>query len=135
MRPGRDRAHADADGREVTGRGERERRDAALRRRVRGLADLPVERGDRRGVDDHAPLAVRRRARCADIPDAASRSTLNVPIRLISMILRKRSRSCGSPAAVDRALGPADARAVDARAQRRELDRGGDRGLASMRRR
>ena len=32
--------------------------DAALRRRVRGLADLAVERGDRRGVDDHAALAV-----------------------------------------------------------------------------
>ena len=31
------------------------------------------------------------------MPDAARRSTLNVPMRLISMILRNRSRSCGSP--------------------------------------
>ena len=124
---GRDRAHADAGRGEVARGGERERDDAALRRRVRGLTDLAVVRGDRRGVDDHAALAVRVGLVRPFIPDAASRSTLNVPMRLISTILRNVSRLCGAPSRLMRAFGPTDARAVDARAQRRDLGRGGDR--------
>src|SRR6516165_10225117 len=42
---------------QVTGDGQGHADDAALRRRIRGLADLAIERGDRRGVHDRAPLA------------------------------------------------------------------------------
>src|SRR5213594_1654379 len=58
---GRDRHHANAQLGEVACDGQGHAHDAALGRRVRRLADLPVERGHRGGVDDHAALAVAAR--------------------------------------------------------------------------
>ena len=52
---------ADADAREVARDRQRHADDAALGGRVGGLADLAVEGGDRRGVDDDAALAVGER--------------------------------------------------------------------------
>ncbi len=57
----RDGHHAHADGREVASRGQRHADDAALRRRVRGLADHALEGRDRRGHDHHAALVVLER--------------------------------------------------------------------------
>jgi hypothetical protein len=54
--PRRDGDHPDGEGREVAGDRQCHADDAALGRGVRGLPDLPVERRDRRGVDDHAAL-------------------------------------------------------------------------------
>ena len=79
--------------REVAGDGQGHADDAALRRRVGGLADLAVEGGDRGGVDDGAPLVVRRAARSGDMAVAARRMQLNVPTRLTSMTLLEMSRS------------------------------------------
>src|SRR5579862_195739 len=56
-----DRVAADAFLRQVARDDEGERVHAALRRAVGGLADLPVLRRDRRGVDDRAALAARQR--------------------------------------------------------------------------
>ena len=56
--PGRDRHHANAVARELARDRQRHPDDAGLRRAVGRLADLAVERGDRRRVDDHAALAV-----------------------------------------------------------------------------
>ena len=49
---------ADAEAAEVAGHRQRHAGDAGLGRGVGDLADLALERGDRRGVDDHAALAV-----------------------------------------------------------------------------
>ena len=54
---GRDRHHPDLQPGQVAGDRQRHADDAALGRGVGRLADLPLERGDRRRVDDHAPLA------------------------------------------------------------------------------
>jgi alpha-methylacyl-CoA racemase len=56
----RDRHHADLQPGQVAGDRQRHADDAALGRGVGRLADLPLERRHRRGVDDHAPLAVFR---------------------------------------------------------------------------
>ena len=61
----RDRQHADAEWREFARRRQRQRGDAALGRRIGGLADLAFEGGDRSGRDDHAALAVGEAARAA----------------------------------------------------------------------
>ena len=58
---GCDRHHPDAGRGEVAGERQRHRDDAALGRRVGGLADRAVEGGDRGGVDDDAALAVLER--------------------------------------------------------------------------
>src|ERR1700735_32300 len=47
-----------ADGGQVTRGGDGHADDPALRRRVGDLAGLPLDPGDRRGVDDHAALAI-----------------------------------------------------------------------------
>ena len=57
-RSGRNRHHADAHARELARDRQRHADDAALRRRVGGLADLAVECRHRGGVHDHAALAV-----------------------------------------------------------------------------
>ena len=54
----RDRHHANAVARELARDRQRHADDARLRRAVGRLADLAVERRDRRRVDDHAALAV-----------------------------------------------------------------------------
>ena len=71
----RDRVDADAAAGEVAGGRKGEADDAGLRRRVGGLADLPVEGGDRRRVDADAPLAVWRpaRSRTSRSPRGAAR--------------------------------------------------------------
>ena len=55
---GRDRTHADAEHRELARNRQRHAGDAGLGGGVGRLADLAFERGHRRGVDDHAALAV-----------------------------------------------------------------------------
>src|SRR6266566_1753566 len=55
---GRDRHHPNLQPGQVAGDRQRHADDAALGRGVGGLADLAIERRDRRGVHDHAPLAV-----------------------------------------------------------------------------
>src|SRR5262249_54844269 len=57
-RPGRDGEDADAEGGQVARDRQRHADHTALRRRVRGLADLAVVRRDRRCVDDDATLAL-----------------------------------------------------------------------------
>eukprot|EP00327_Prymnesium_parvum_P044866 CAMPEP_0205861160 /NCGR_PEP_ID=MMETSP1083-20121108/5614_1 /ASSEMBLY_ACC=CAM_ASM_000430 /TAXON_ID=97485 /ORGANISM="Prymnesium parvum, Strain Texoma1" /LENGTH=118 /DNA_ID=CAMNT_0053222831 /DNA_START=230 /DNA_END=583 /DNA_ORIENTATION=+ len=54
----RNRAHAYAERRQVARHREAHPHDGALGRRVRDLPRLPVERGDRRGVDDTPALPV-----------------------------------------------------------------------------
>ena len=54
----RDRHRPNPEAAEITRHREHHSGDARLRRRVRDLTDLTFERGDRRGVDDHAALAV-----------------------------------------------------------------------------
>ena len=77
---------------------------------VGGLADLAVERGHRRRVDDDAALAASLSARSSAIAAAARRITLNVPIRLIwidprevrerlGALLRQHALRRGMPAA------------------------------------
>ena len=121
--PRRDGADPDADRGEVAGDRQRHADDAALRRRVRGLADLPVEGRDRGGVDDDAAVAGAPASSVSGsfslIACAASRMTLKVPTRLTVEDLREvleRERSLASRGAV----GVADARAVDRDAQRPE---------------
>ena len=82
---GRDRQHANAELREFARRRQRQRGNAALRRRIGGLADLALEGGDRRGGDDDAALAVRQRLELACMAAATSRIMLKVPIRLMRM--------------------------------------------------
>ncbi len=114
--PGRDRHDADAELREVARDRQRHADDAALGRRVGDLADLAVERGDRGGVDDDAALAVSRSGSLSSIAAAASRSTLNVPIRLIRMTFANtRARAARLAGGL---RGPADARAADGDPQR-----------------
>ena len=91
---GRDGADPDELARQVAGDRQRHADDAALGRRVRGLADLALEGGDRRGVDDDAALLADA-ARSWRSARAASRSTLNVPIRLTSMIFLNQSSGNG----------------------------------------
>ena len=100
---------ADADAREVARDRQRHADDAALGRRVGGLADLPVVGGDRRGVDDDAALAavVGRVLRIAARREA---DTLNVPMRLTSMILRNSSSGCGPSLPTTRPAVPTPAR-------------------------
>ena len=95
--------------------------DAALGGGVGGLADLPVERRHRGGVDDDAALAlvvghVLRHVRGGE-PDA-----LKVPIRLTWITRVKPARSAGPPLA-EGLLGGADARAVDEHVQPPEARR------------
>ena len=80
-----DRHHADPELREVARGRQRHPHHAALRRRIGDLTDLTVERRDRRGVDDHAALAVLEGVVWRASRSAARRSTLNVPIRLIAI--------------------------------------------------
>ena len=131
---GRDRHDPDSSFGEVAGDRQGHADDAALRRRVRRLADLPVERGDGRGVDDDAALASpARRAGSRDrlvaaIAAAASRITLNVPMRLTPDRALERSSGSGAVAA-DRAARRSDAGAVHGDAQRRPLPAPLDGGL------
>ncbi len=53
---------ANSETRELARGRKRQGGDAALRRSVGGLADLPVESGDRGGIDDHPPARRRRPA-------------------------------------------------------------------------
>ena len=126
------RVDADSDGGEVAGDGQRHSDDAALRRRVGGLADLPVEGGDRRHVDDRATLArferlgrAHRRAGDANAVEAADQvdrddllEGVEVGCRLVRAVL------------ADGALRPADPGRVDEDAQRGDrlghLDRADD---------
>ena len=117
-RPGRDRAHADAEAGEVARRGQREAHHAALGGRVGGLPDLAVEGRDRGGHHHRAALAVRRRARRAAIAAAHSRSTLKVPIRFTRTTV-SNGWSAAGPALAHGALGPADAGAGHRQADRR----------------
>ena len=89
----RNRDDPDAEAAEVARHRERHPGDAGLRRGVRDLADLPLERGDRRGVDDHAALAVL--GLVLDMCCAWSRLRLNVAIRLSSMTRWKSASGCG----------------------------------------
>ncbi len=92
---------------------------AALRRRVGGLADLAVERGDRRGVDRSRRARRRRSARASTSPSAASRIMLKVPIRLIVMT-RVNDAERVRAVLADRLLADRDAGAVHEPAQRAE---------------
>ena len=101
---------------------------AALRRGVAGLADLALDPGDRRDVDDEPALAVVARARSRVITAAVSRSTSNSPTRLTSMPRRNTSSGNGAPVrSTTRAAGemPAlDSEQVDAPERRgRRVDR------------
>ena len=66
--PGQDAVRAHADRGDVTCERQREPNDAALRGRVRDLADLAVLGGDRRGVHDRAAVAVGVGRRCGSSP-------------------------------------------------------------------
>ena len=112
--PGRDRHHADAARRQVARGRQRHADDAALRRRVGDLADLPVEGGDRRGVDEDAALAVLV-GLVGAIAAAARRSTLKVPIRLIEITLVNISRLCGPPLWATRSAQPTPAQQTEIR--------------------
>src|SRR5690242_13558346 len=57
-RSGRDGAYADPERREIARNWQREPHHTTLGGRVRRLPDLPVERRDRRGIDNHAALAL-----------------------------------------------------------------------------
>ena len=120
--PGGDRVDADADDREVTCKREREADDAALRRAVGDLPDLPVEGGRGRGVEDRAALAVgigleTAHGRGRD-PGAVERAD---EVHADRELERVEPEGRGVLAvAADRARGDADAGAVDERPQRAE---------------
>ncbi len=108
---GRDRHDADAPARHVARRRQRHPDDAALRRRIGDLADLAVERRDRRGVDADAALAagvglvrVHRRGGEAQHVEGADQVDLDdvrEELEVVRPVLRRG------------ALRPADARAAD----------------------
>ena len=125
--PEQRRVHADRarscttrmpDGREIARRRQRHADDAALRRRVGELADLAVERGDRRGVDDHAAVPSASGVGLRDLGrlerhhvERADQVDANDPIPLTAHVRRA--------VLADRAYRDARAGAVDADAQRR----------------
>ena len=82
--------------REVAGRRQRHADDATLGGGVGELADLAVERRDRRGVDDHASLPVGERL-AFEICDASWVRHRNVPTRLIPRTRSHSLRMCGVP--------------------------------------
>jgi hypothetical protein len=123
-----DRHHPDPGRREIARRRQRHTGDAGLRRRVGDLADLAVERRDRRGIDDHAALAVvqrlglrdRRRGEPHHVerPDQVDADDLLEQLEVVRLA-----------GAVERARRPADAGARHRDPQRAELRGGCQRGL------
>ena len=87
----------DAVAREFARDRERHGVHAALARRVGGLADLPVERGDARGADDDAPVAAVGSGSVRAMTADAWAMTLYVPIRLTRMIRSNASSGEGLP--------------------------------------
>ena len=128
---GRDRDDPDLALGQLAGDRQGHADNAALGGRVGRLPDLAVEGGHRRGVDDDAALLAVESA--SSIRSAASRITLNVPIRLISTT-RRNSSSGNGPLLADDLGRWRDAGAVDDDAQwlverrggvERRRDRGG----------
>ena len=123
----RDRADADRGAREVARGRQRHGDDAALGRRVGDLADLAVERRDRRGVDDHSALAalvelvlLHPRGGVAHHVERADQVDLDHALERVEVV---------GPVLVHGALGPADARAADGDPQVAGLAGGGHGGL------
>ena len=131
---GRDRHHADAVARELARHRQRHPGHARLRRAVRRLPDLTVERGDRRRVHDDAALAfgVRRvlRHRGGGEPGHVERADE------VDVDRAHESGERVRPFLADDLLAVDDARAIDEPLQSAEaVDRGGHRRLARSPRR
>jgi hypothetical protein len=91
---GRDRHDADAVAGKLAGDRQGHADNPALGGGIGGLADLPVEGGNRGRVDDDAALAFRIRL-LFWIAAAASRIMLKVPTRLMPTVRAKLSSRCG----------------------------------------
>ena len=110
--------------RELARDGQRHARDAGLGGRVGGLADLAFEGGDRRGVDDHAALAIGvRRVRLHD-----GRGGLVAQERADEVDVHDPREEVAGHGAI---LAEHAARADDARAVHQQVDaaHGGARGF------
>ena len=116
--------------RQVAGDRQGHADDAALGRRVGGLADLAVERGDRRGVDDDAALLAERLGLGDPLGGQPQHVERADQVDLDDLLERVERERAVLAQRLDRV---ADARAVDVDAQRAErlgdVERLADRGL------